>query len=87
MERLVWVGLVLVLVGMLLIVVGVVGSALKVGRGEGRVEAGGVVFIGPIPIVFGTSRGVTTVMLVLALAVTLLLLVFYLLQARQGRLV
>jgi len=40
---------------------------------------GGVVFLGPIPIVFGSSPRISKVMLVLAVAMTILLLAFFLL--------
>lgn len=41
-------------------------------RHEGRVDVGGAVIVGPIPIVFGSSREVTKVMLILAIALTAL---------------
>lgn len=49
-------------------------------RGEDRSDRrfGGVLFLGPIPIVFGSNGKVTTAMLLLALAVTVLLLVLFL---------
>jgi len=39
---------------------------------------GGVVLLGPIPIVFGSDRRVTTAMLVLAIVLTILLVLFFL---------
>ena len=42
-------------------------------RGGAHVEGGGVVFLGPVPIVFGTSTRVARAMLFLALAITLIL--------------
>lgn len=38
---------------------------------------GGVVFLGPFPIVFGSDRRISTVMLVLGVLLTILLLVFF----------
>ena len=85
-ERLVAAGLLLVFLGVLLIVAGILGTALRNARsGEASVEAGGIVFIGPIPIVFGTSRAVTKLMLALALVVTIALLILHLLATRQPR--
>ncbi len=46
-------GFLLILLGVFLVFAGVMLQAL---RGEGRVEGGGVVVIGPIPILFGTSE-------------------------------
>ena len=48
---LVTVGMLLALLGLLLIVLGVIG-----GSRSSRVEAGGVVIIGPFPILFGSRR-------------------------------
>ena len=46
----------LILLGLLLIFLGVLILMLSLWRtGEGRAEAGGVVIVGPVPIVFGTS--------------------------------
>lgn len=47
--------------------------------GKGRVEGGGVIVIGPIPIVFGTSKRVTVFLLILAIILFLLALIFFLL--------
>ena len=57
-------GMGLILVGFLLIFIGILLSAA---HGEGDLEGGGVIMIGPIPIVFGTSRGAATLAMVLAL--------------------
>jgi len=64
------VGMVLVLVGLFLIML----SALL---SEGEVEAGGVIMIGPIPIVFGTGRAVI-VASVLAVLMMLLWITLFL---------
>ena len=68
-------GSLLILAGFVLIFAGVVVSVARslLGEGDVEAEAGGVVFIGPIPIVFGTSRGVVW----MALAIALLMLVFF----------
>lgn len=44
--------------------------------GERRVRGGGVIIIGPVPIVFGTDRQSVKVLLVLAIVLVALLLVF-----------
>lgn len=67
-------GFILILAGFVLIVVGVLVSVVRsLGEGSVDAEAGGVVFIGPIPVVFGTSRGVVWI----ALAIVLLMVVFF----------
>ncbi len=58
-------GFILVLVGMLIILLGII-------KGSSRVEGGGVVVIGPIPIVFGTNIKVTKMLMILAIVLMLL---------------
>lgn len=71
------VGLALIFVGILIIVLAVlllsVRSANK--QGKGKVSAGGVVIIGPIPIIFGTDKKALKTVLLLSLSLTILLLV------------
>ncbi len=66
-EGLVLAGIALIFIGFLLVFIGTLLSA----TGETEVEGGGVIMIGPIPIVFGTGRGVTIAMI---LAVVLMVL-------------
>ncbi|AAL81287.1 hypothetical protein PF1163 [Pyrococcus furiosus DSM 3638] len=60
------------------------GSLLSAFSGEGEtdVEAGGVIMIGPIPIAFGTKRGVTIAM-ILALVLMISWIILALLQRRM----
>jgi len=44
--------------------------------GERRVRGGGVIVIGPVPIVFGTDKQSVKVLLVLAIVLVVLLLAF-----------
>jgi uncharacterized protein (TIGR00304 family) len=76
-EELILAGIALIFTGFLLIFMGVLLSA-----GSEEVEGGGVIMIGPIPIVFGTGRGVTVAM-VLAIVLMALWIVWALL-ARRG---
>jgi uncharacterized protein (TIGR00304 family) len=46
---------------------------------KGDIQAGGVIFIGPIPIVFGSSREVAKWMLILAVIIAALLIFLYVL--------
>jgi len=79
-EVLIGAGIVLMLIGFLLVFVGALLSAFE---GGGDVEGGGVIMIGPIPIVFGTSRGALTLVSILAVLLMLLWIVGVLL-ARRG---
>ncbi|USG98998.1 DUF131 domain-containing protein [Thermococcus argininiproducens] len=67
-ELLVLVGMGLIFIGFMLIFMGTLISASS---GETEVEGGGVIMIGPIPIVFGTSRGATFAMILAILLMVL----------------
>lgn len=54
-----------------------VGESSAQGR-EGKRRFGGVLLLGPVPIVFGSGAKVTTAMLILALALTTLLVLVFL---------
>ena len=72
-------GFLLIIAGFVLILVGVLFSVVRSLSDEGGfdAEAGGVVFIGPIPVVFGTSRGVVWIALAVALLMLVSFFVFY----------
>ncbi|MDI9438196.1 MAG: TIGR00304 family protein [Euryarchaeota archaeon] len=81
-EYLVTLGAVAIILGILLLIVGTV--LLSQGKGEGsakstsQVRGGGVIMIGPIPIIFGSDKG--SVVLVVILAIILMFLsylIFY----------
>lgn len=73
----------LIIAGFLLIFVGilaiVIGSILNVksGDSEVKVKGGGVIFIGPIPVAFGTDPKSVIIISILMLLLMLLYLVFY----------
>ncbi len=62
----------LIVLGFILVFVGVLIMLLGIIRGSSRVEGGGVVVIGPIPIVFGTSIRVTKMLMILAIILMLM---------------
>jgi uncharacterized protein (TIGR00304 family) len=68
------IGLILVLVGIFAIVIGLLILAFSKPT---KVEGGGIVLIGPFPIVFGSSEKI--VYIVLAIALTIMLLYLFLL--------
>ncbi|MDV3104857.1 TIGR00304 family membrane protein [Thermococcus waiotapuensis] len=55
-EIIILAGIALIFMGFLLVFIGTLVSSLG---GETEVEGGGVIMIGPVPIVFGTGRGAT----------------------------
>jgi uncharacterized protein (TIGR00304 family) len=70
----------LILLGIVLIILGMFILMLSLWRAsEGRGEAGGVVIVGPVPIVFGTSQRVATMVMVLAIVLTVVTLLLFLL--------
>lgn len=58
-----WVGFILTVAGMVILAV----NMLFQKKRQGRSGFGGVILIGPFPIVFGTSRRMMKIMLVIAL--------------------
>ena len=68
------VGFIIIFAGIVVMTMGLLMSAAK---GGGKVEGGGVVVIGPIPIAFGTSSEIVKTLMIIAGALTLMLLVLY----------
>lgn len=72
------VGFFLLLLGTALIAAGIIWSILrKTERSQEMIQGGGVVFIGPIPIIFGTSFKLTIIVMVLAIIIMLLSIFFF----------
>jgi len=76
MRDLVYIGFLLIFVGMLLIIASIIYEGVK--RRDVKVEGGGVVFIGPIPIVFGTNEK----MVYISIAIALMILIYILISMR-----
>jgi uncharacterized protein (TIGR00304 family) len=76
--ELIFLGVSIVILGMLIIFGGIIKEST--GRGEGSkrdVKGGGVVLIGPIPIIFGTDRRSASTVVVLAIILILVSFLFY----------
>jgi uncharacterized protein (TIGR00304 family) len=71
------IGLLLVLAGIGLGLLAFVIALLRSTRGAGRTRGGGIVMIGPVPIIFGTDRESTRTLVLLAIV---LMVVFFLLM-------
>ena len=80
-------GIILILLGFFAIAVGIMLSAREdeekgenpaVHRevGEKRVRGGGVILIGPVPIVFGTDKRFALIAMILAITLMLLAIIF-----------
>jgi uncharacterized membrane protein len=75
--------LMVLFVGFVIIVVGVVFVVLSSALGEGSVSAGGVIFIGPFPIVFGVGPDAAW-LIVISLVIAVLMLVLFFVWIRRG---
>lgn len=71
------VGLVLVIAGGMLIVLAIVLASKKGSFDESRVRGAGVIMIGPIPIIFGSDKQSIKLALIMALALSVVVLVIY----------
>ena len=75
------IGLLLALAGFALAVVAIFVAILRSAKGTGRVRGGGVVMIGPVPIVFGTNKESVRVLILLGIVLMIVMLLFSLLPA------
>lgn len=73
-EILLFSGLVLIVGGFLLLFI-----TLLRRSSDYKLEGGGVLIVGPIPIVFGTSQKVTAILIVLAIVLMLIVLTTFIL--------
>lgn len=72
------IGFILIFVGIAIIFISIIYLMYKSFRAEsGKVEGGGVIIIGPIPIVFGTSEKITKLLIVLAIILFIFVLLLY----------
>ena len=69
------VGFVLILAGFITIFVAALLLFFKAFRGKGSVRGGGVVMIGPFPIVFGTDKESVKMLLLLSIALIAFVLI------------
>ena len=88
--KLITVGFLIVLVGLLIILAGVFSMAYQswktgsgsVERPEAGVRGGGIVMIGPIPIIFGTDVGALKIVMILAIALMIIAAILFFLPLR-----
>jgi uncharacterized protein (TIGR00304 family) len=68
-------GSTLILIGVVLMVIAILLVFISNLKGKGKARSSGAIIIGPIPIVFGTDKESLRTVLVLAIALTVLLIV------------
>ena len=73
-------GFLLIILGVVLVFLGVFASIMS---GAGKVEAGGVVMIGPIPVIFGTSAKAALIAALLAIIMMIVYIVVVLLMVKR----
>ena len=74
------IGLLLALAGFALAIVAIFVAILRSAKGTGQVRGGGIVMIGPVPIVFGTDKGSVRILILLGIVLMIVLLLFSLLS-------
>ena len=70
------IGLTMVIIGFILAFIAVIVSAFKARNGTNRTRGGGVLLIGPIPIIFGTDRESVRILVILAIVLMVIVLAF-----------
>ncbi len=89
--KIITLGLLLVFIGVLVILAGMVSMAYqawKTGTGgmekpEAGVRGGGVIMIGPIPIIFGTDVAALKIVMILAIVLMAIAVILFFLHSRM----
>jgi len=70
------VGIALIIFGFFLVALGMIRSVQEAGEEyppyKGKVKGGGVILIGPVPVVFGTDKKYALLLMILAIVIMLL---------------
>jgi uncharacterized protein (TIGR00304 family) len=76
--KLITAGFLIVFIGMLVILAGV----FSMEKTENSVRGGGIIMIGPIPIIFGTDVGVLKILIILAIVLMAIAIILFFLPSR-----
>jgi uncharacterized protein (TIGR00304 family) len=68
-------GSVFIFVGVIIMVIAILLMFFSNAKGKGKARGGGAIIIGPVPIVFGTDKESLRTVLLLAIALTTLLII------------
>ncbi len=72
----------MILVGFAVVFIALILLVFTAARYRGKIRGGGVVVIGPFPIVFGTDKESVKVLLILSIVLIALLLIFTIFSAK-----
>ncbi|AFH43365.1 DUF131 domain-containing protein [Fervidicoccus fontis] len=78
------IGFLLVFIGIIVIMGAFLYMFMKSPSSSSEVQGGGIIFIGPIPIIFGSSKNITKSLLIVAMVISLVLIVVYILSFLRG---
>ncbi len=76
-QSMILIGMLLVFLGMMVIIIDMMLHYAR-GGGESRVRGGGVVIVGPVPIVFGTDKKMVVTAAIIGALLTVMTLLIYL---------
>ncbi|ARM75660.1 TIGR00304 family membrane protein [Acidianus manzaensis] len=84
MQGLIQLGIMLILLGFLIVFLGIIYDTFfrnkEEGENQNKTEAGGIILIGPIPIIFGSSKKIEKWMIIVALVIVIIMAIIYLLN-------
>jgi len=75
------IGLLLALAGFAIGILAFIIAILRSARGSGQVRGGGVVMIGPVPIIFGTDKESARILIILSVVLMAMFFLFMLLSS------
>jgi uncharacterized protein (TIGR00304 family) len=78
-------GIALIVVGVIIIAAVIIFASTKGSKKSNSVRGAGVIMVGPIPIIFGTDKKAVKSVLTLAVALTIIVLIIFLLNYWFGR--
>jgi uncharacterized protein (TIGR00304 family) len=70
------IAIIMVFIGLIMLFLGSLRSS------ESKIEGGGVIIIGPLPIVIGTSEKISKMLIILAIILTIVSIIMFLLLTR-----
>ncbi|HID19488.1 MAG TPA: DUF131 domain-containing protein [Methanophagales archaeon] len=86
--KLITVGFLLVCIGFLIILAGIFSMAYQAWKTGGmekpEVRGGGIIMIGPIPIIFGTDAAALRILMILAIVLMVIAAILFLLPLRMS---